>query len=168
MQTYTQTHTSTYARHIASKVAADLKRLQRLYGGTRPSDQEIGDFETEISLLLDARYLEEITYGFKRNDKWVVALKYRAVGNQLAGAGDDPGGILPTENTTETHFASFLAYSDAWDMLDSAKQEAFEAKLPFQRTSGRESDIEGGGRWVKSRNYASGTLGVQRSMIDRR
>ena len=31
MQTKTYTQTATHARHIASKVAADLKRIQRIY-----------------------------------------------------------------------------------------------------------------------------------------
>ena len=35
----TNTFTVTHARHMAAKVAADLKRMQRLYG--QPSDIDI-------------------------------------------------------------------------------------------------------------------------------
>ena len=166
MQTHTQTHSYTYARHIASKVAADLKRLQRLYGKGSPSDESIDDYQTEIALLLDAGFLGEVTYGFKRNGKWVVALKYHAVGNDVGRVGGDPGDILPTEDVAGAHFTSFLTYSGAWDNLSHVQKKAFKDALPFQRVSGHEPEIENG-RWVEGRNYLSGTLGVQRSMIQK-
>lgn len=166
MQTYTQTHTSTYARHIASKVAADLKRLQRLYGVNSPSDKEIDEYQAEISMLLDAEYLGKVTYGFKRGDSWVVAFKYHAVGNQVGRVDGDPGGIWPTENIDGAYFTSFLTYSAAWSVLSKEQRDAFKATLPFQRVSGNEPGIENG-RWVGGRNYVSGTLGVQRSMIEK-
>ena len=167
MSTQTQTHTFTHARHIASKVAADLKRLQRLYGVNRPSDKEIDEYQTEAFMLLNAGYLGEVTYGFKRNDNWVAALKYHAVGNQVMGGGDDPGGIRATENIAGAHFTSFLAYSTAWGYLSQGQKDAFEATLPFRRGFGPEPGIESGGHWVSGRNYVSGTLGVQRSTIQR-
>ena len=167
MQTYTQTHTATYARHIASKVAADLKRLQRLYRVNRPTDKEIDEYQTEAFMLLSAGYLGEVTYGFKRNGNWIAALKYRAVGSQLVGTGDDPGGIRATENIAGAPFSSFLSYADVWwDRLTQAQRDAFKATLPVSRVSGHEPDIENG-RWVSNKNYASGPLGVQRSTIQR-
>ncbi len=39
------TFTVSHARHMAAKVAADLKRIQRFYGA--PSDAEIADYEAE-------------------------------------------------------------------------------------------------------------------------
>ena len=39
--TESTTFTVTHARHIAAKVATDLKRLQRFYG--KPSDSAIAD-----------------------------------------------------------------------------------------------------------------------------
>ena len=164
--TSTSTNTTTYARHIASKVAADLKRIQRLYEASCPSDKDIDDYQEEAALLLSRGYLHEVTYGFKRNDKWVMALKYRAVGRDLANAGDDPGGIRPTEDIEGSYFASFLKYSDDWMQLRDSEKRELEKELPFQRTDGSEPGIENG-RWAEDRNYLSGSLGVQRSMINR-
>ncbi|RYE37335.1 MAG: hypothetical protein EOP48_28935, partial [Sphingobacteriales bacterium] len=65
----TQTFTATHAKHISSKVAADLKRVQRFYGV--PSDSSINDYETELIELLKKGYLGTVTYGFKREDKWI-------------------------------------------------------------------------------------------------
>lgn len=46
--TETKTFTLTHARHLAAKVAADLKRLQRLYGHI--TDERINEFEGEVTL----------------------------------------------------------------------------------------------------------------------
>ena len=48
----TATFTITHARHIAAKVATDLKRMQRFYG--EPSDIRIKNYETEVIELLKA------------------------------------------------------------------------------------------------------------------
>ncbi len=168
MQTQTGTSTSTFtnARHIASKVAADLKRLQRVYGINSPDDTEIYNYQTEMVMLLDEGYVWEVTYGFKRDEKWVIALKYRAAGNVLSSTGGDPGGIRPTENIRGAHFTSFLAYSLAWMRLSEQAKRTFQKSIPIQRVDGIEPSLERGS-WAEDRNYLSGTLGVQRYMIRR-
>ena len=62
--TTTETFTVTHARHLASKVATDLKRIQRFYG--EPSDKWINDYEDELVTLLKGGYVETVTYGFQR------------------------------------------------------------------------------------------------------
>lgn len=52
--TETATFTVTHARHIAAKVATDLRRIQRLYG--RPTDQQIADYEAELIAMLKGGY----------------------------------------------------------------------------------------------------------------
>lgn len=95
--TYTEstTFTITHARHIAAKIATDLKRIQRLYG--RPSDREIADYESEAIAMMKAGYLSSVTYGFKRDGSWIEpTLKYAA--RDLAGGAandEDPGKIRP-------------------------------------------------------------------------
>lgn len=166
MQTRTHTQTATHARHIASKVAADLKRIQRIYQVGDPTDSDIAAYQEEIALLLNQGYLDTVTYGFKRNGKWIFALKYEAIGGNLHGGGDDPGGIGSRADVSDASFSSFLSYSSSWLLLSAEERRAFEASLPFQRTEGYEPGIEKG-RWVESRKYQSGTLGVQRSLIER-
>ena len=63
--TEAQTFTVTHARHMAAKVAADLKRMQRLYG--EPSDADIQEYEAEVITLLKDGYLGAVWYGFRRN-----------------------------------------------------------------------------------------------------
>jgi hypothetical protein len=93
--TDTASFTVTHARHMAAKVAADLKRMQRLYGA--PSDLSIADFEAELIELMKASYLGTVTFGFRRDGAWIVpTLRYTA--QDLSGAAandDDPGRIRP-------------------------------------------------------------------------
>ena len=67
--TETKTFTLTHAKHLAAKVTADLKRLQRLYGDV--SDERIAQFEGEAAELLRQGYLGTVTYGFKRDGSWI-------------------------------------------------------------------------------------------------
>ena len=133
MQTRTETRTSTHAQHIASKVAADLKRIQRIYRTGQPTDSKISDYQGEIALLLDRGYLGSVTYGFQRDEEWIIALKYTAVGGNLSG-GDDPGGIRYEEDVSDAHFTSFLSYSASWEFTSAAAREEFRASLPFKKS----------------------------------
>ncbi len=94
----TKTFTVTHARHMAAKVATDLKRMQRLYG--KPGDIAIANYETEITEFLREGYLRTATYGFRRDDKWIEpTLRYTA--RDLAGSAandDDPGRVRPGAN----------------------------------------------------------------------
>src|SRR2546425_6239862 len=61
--------TVVHVRWLASKIATDLLRLQRFYG--KPTDQQINDYESEITALLRDDYVSQVTYGLKRNGSWV-------------------------------------------------------------------------------------------------
>ena len=93
--TDTITFNRTHAVHIAAKVAADLKRMQRFYGA--PSDEWIESFEAESGELLKGGYLGTVTYGFRSNGYWIEpTLVYTA--RDLMGVtadDDDPGRIRP-------------------------------------------------------------------------
>jgi hypothetical protein len=59
-----ESFTVAHARHIAAKVAADLKRIQRLYGS--PGDASIADYEAEVIEFVKAGYLGTVWYGYRR------------------------------------------------------------------------------------------------------
>lgn len=163
--TYTEstTFTITHARHIAAKIATDLKRIQRLYG--RPSDREIVDYEAEAIAMMKAGYLSSVTYGFKRDGSWIEpTLKYAA--RDLAGGAandDDPGRIRPGKDVSGASFTSFLTYTDAFWNLSPAERDSFKGNLPFQRSSGTEPPING---YLQSdRTYSSGGRALDRSSV---
>jgi hypothetical protein len=165
MNSYTQTETFTvtHARHIASKVAADLLRFRRFYG--HPPINEINEYEEELVALLKDDYLDEVTYGFKRNGQWVEALKYHALpGGRLVN--DDPGKIRPGVDVSNASFTSFLSRNSRWDNLSVDEKASFKAKLTLKRGYGQEPKLESGS-WSTNSTYSAGGQGIGRSTITR-
>lgn len=161
--TATQSFTETHAKHIASKVATDLKRMQRFYGF--PSDYDIGTYERELIELLKKGYLRTVTYGYKKNDNWITpTLRYTA--KELYGmnsSDDDPGRIPTNANIEGASFHSFLTYSSAWDGLSQDEKEAFKKTLPFQRGYGFEPGISG--YMSSDKSYSAGGRSLDRSIL---
>lgn len=159
----TTTFTETHARHIAAKLATDLKRMQRFYGS--PSDFDISQYETEIIELLKKGYLDTVTYGFQRNKHWIEpTLRYTA--RELAGVSandDDPGRVLPGQDVANASFSSYLTHSATWNRLSATEQEAFEKRLPFRRTGASEPGITG--YLSRDRTYSAGGLALDRASI---
>lgn len=164
--TYTQSTSFTvvHARHMAAKVATDLLRFQRFYG--RPSDDEINAYEAELVALLKEDYLRAITYGFKRDGKWVEALRYRGLSGGVLVADDDPGKLRPGADVSGCPFSSFLEYNGRWFALTDADQQQFRKTLPFQRTTMAEPGIEAG-YWSEDLNYSAGGRILSRGIIKR-
>lgn len=161
--TSTLSFTETHAKKIASKVATDLKRIQRFYG--EPSDSDIKDYETELIELLKNGYLGIVTYGYKKDGKWIVpSLEYTS--RQLAdlySADDDPGRVESGADTTGASFTSFLSYSSKWDDLTSDQKHTFKNTLPHYRTGGDKPGTNG--YMVQDKTYSAGSGGVVRSSL---
>ncbi len=159
----TQTFTVTHAKHLASKVATDLKRIQRFYG--QPSDSSISNYEAELIELLKGGYLEAVTYGFQANDRWIEpTVKYTA--KELlsnGGTDDDPGKIRPGANIAGATFRSFLTYSSKWFDLSVSEQQSIERNLPFQRTAASEPGVSG--YFDNDKTYSSGGRTLDRSSV---
>jgi hypothetical protein len=161
--TETTTFTLTHAKHMAAKVATDLKRLQRLY--RLPSDADISSYEAEVTELLKRGYLGTVTFGFRRDGLWIEpTLKYTA--RDLAGFAandDDPGRIKPGANIAGATFYSYLTYSSAWDALTSAEQEAIKQQLPVTRKGAPEPGING--YLTDDRVYSAGGRSLNRASV---
>ena len=159
----TVTFTLTHAKHIAAKVATDLKRMQRFYGA--PSDASIASYEAELIALLKEGYLRTVTYGFWRDSKWIEpALQYSA--KDLAGGSaddDDPGRVRPGADITNASFYSYLTYSSAWDKLSGAQQAGFKQTLPFARGGALEPTVNG--YLEQDRTYSAGGRALNRASV---
>lgn len=161
--TESRTFTLTHARHLASKVKTDLKRIQRLYPG-HLTDERIDQFEGEITELLRNGYLKEVIYGFKRTGQWIPpTVRYTAQEMAYGGLDDDPGRVPPGANISDARFGSFLSYSAAWDNLTSAQQEAFDATLPLRRTGAEPPTVNG--YFADDKTYSSGGRSLGRSSV---
>jgi len=159
----TTTFTITHARHIAAKVATDLKRMQRFYG--KPSDSEIANYELEIIEFLAEGFLGTVAYGFHCNGKWIEpTLEYTA--HDLAGLpaeDEDPGRIRPGADITGASFYSFLTYSDAWNYLSEDEKKKFRERLPFIRTGAEEPGVNG--YFSNDRTYSAGGRALRRASV---
>lgn len=159
----TVTFTVTHARHMAAKVSADLKRMQRLYGS--PNDADIASYEAEIVEFLKEGYLGSVTYGYRRDGSWIEPmLRYTA--RDLAGANandDDPGRVRPGANTANASFYSYMTYSAGYNKLSESEKEAFRERLPFRRTGAPEPAISG--YLSDDRTYSSGGRALSRASL---
>ena len=161
--TESTTFTVTHARHMASKVSADLKRMQRFYGS--PSDSQIASYETEITELLKAGYLGRLTLGYLRSDQWIEpTLVYTA--RDLAGMAandDDPGRVLPDRDVSGATFYNYLLYSAAWMAASQAERAAFEKRMPFTRSTKAEPTVNG--YLVDDKTYSAGGRSLSRASV---
>lgn len=158
-----RTFTVAHARNMAAKVAADLKRIQRFYGS--PSDERIASFEAEVIELLKAGYLGDVTYGYRRDNRWVEPM-VRYTAKDLAGEdgnGDDPGRIKPNANIDGASFYSYLNYSPAYHALTPAQKEAFDKSSPLQRGHAEQPGVNG--YLVNDRTYSAGGKALDRSSL---
>ncbi len=158
------TFTIVHARHLAAKVATDLKRMQRLYGV--PTDQRIAAFEEEVVQLLRHGYLGTVTYGLRRNGEWIEpTLRYTAKDLANGTNDDDPGRVPAGRNVDGAEFHSYLTYSEAWDKLTDAQKQEVKAKLPLQRTTGPEPKVSAGSYFSDDKTYSAGGRALGRSSV---
>lgn len=157
------TFTITHARHIAAKVATDLKRMQRFYD--LPTDSQIAAYEAEATEFLRSGYLGSVTYGFRRKGSWIEpTLRYAA--RDLAGesrSDDDPGRVRPGADISGSVFYSYLIYSAAWDRLSESERAAFRQGLPFKRSGAPEPGVVG--YFASDLTYSSGGRALDRSSV---
>ncbi|GGO84015.1 hypothetical protein GCM10011348_29280 [Marinobacterium nitratireducens] len=158
----TQTFTVTHARHMAAKVATDLRRMQRFYGF--PSDVDIEEYESELVVLLKAGYLGVVTYGFKRGDDWIEpTLRYTA-GDLLSSASDDdPGRVRPGRDVSGAYFGSYLTYSTKYANASTSEKESALKDLPFDRTGAPEPGISG--YLENDKTYSAGGRALNRASV---
>lgn len=161
--TQTGTRTSTFnitrARYVTSKLMADLKLVQRAYG--KPSDVDIEDYGEEAALLLRDGLLGDVTYGFRRDGNWILALRYVARTDGTLQADDRAGRVPRGVDITGAPFHSFLTYSPVWDRLDRQRRQAVKKSLPIQRTAGSAPGTANG-YWTSDRVYSSSGSGLGR------
>ncbi|HDR9017864.1 hypothetical protein KTE69_10715 [Burkholderia multivorans] len=161
--TESATFTVTHARHMAAKVSADLKRMQRFYG--RPSDGDIVNYESEVIELLKAGYFGTLTVGFLRGGQWIEpTLRYTAHDlASMATNDDDPGRVFPGRDISGATFHNYMTYSAAWDALSESQKDAFKRRMPFYRTGMAQPTVNG--YLVDDKTYSAGGRALNRASV---
>jgi hypothetical protein len=157
--TKTATFTIVHARYLASKAAADMHLCAQYYG--KPSEERIREYAEELAQYLNAGYLKEYEFGFKKDGKRVVCWRYKVDSNGALTTDDRPGKVVPYVDIAGAIFFNFLTQNSRFFQLSSSEQGRFEAGLPLQRTGG-EPPSDGSGHWISDRNYYSAGCGLNR------
>ena len=137
--TTTETWSRTRARYVSGKVIADLRGLAQEYGA--PSEQVLENYLQELTELLDGHYVQEVSYGFKRNGVYLVALKFVADMNGELTTDDRSGRIPRAVDITGATFSSFLSYSEAWWNLTEDQRAKIKQGLAIKRTTGTDPGV---------------------------
>ena len=156
--TTSSTRTTTVAKYIASKVAADLQAMHAYYG--QPSESKILDLQKELVELLPGGYVESIQYGFKRDGKKVIALKYEALSSDLL-PDDKSGGVPARVDVSNATWFSFLIPSEKWYSLPDNEKRQIQARIPIKRGLGQEPG-DGDGYEIPDKSYSSQGFSFQR------
>lgn len=157
--TKTATFTIVHARYLASKAAADMHISAHYYG--KPSESQIREYAEELAQYLNAGYVKEYEFGFKKNGKRIVTWRYKVDSNGNLTTDDRPGKIVPYVDIEGAVFYNYLTRNSRFFQLSASERARFEGTLPFQRTDG-EPPTDGSGYWVSDRNYFSGGCGLSR------
>jgi hypothetical protein len=100
-RTVSETFTLTQAKYLASKVAADMRRCQQIYG--KPTDSEINDYGTELAILLRDGYVKSYEFGYVRDadEERILTWRYAVDSAGELAANDRPGRIISGVNVSQ-------------------------------------------------------------------
>lgn len=163
---YSTTGTATFnrsnARRVATKVAADLKRMQLQYLGW-PSDAKIDQLIDEITEMLALDYVNTIEIGYARDGERVLSLKYRSRRDGTLTGDDNAGGLPRNVDLTGCRQIDYMTYTHKFLTLTAEERSAVEQRLPYVRTAADEPTDGSGGSWTQDRTYSSSGGGTVRS-----
>lgn len=158
--TRSSTWSYTEAKHVASKLGADLLNLNARYG--HPSRSDIENYVEETALYLQRGYLKTVDFGFRDDNRWVLRLRYTAVaGGQLRD--EAPGGLPSAYDVAGHQFHSYLTYSSAYWGLTESQRAEFDSMLPIDRTPGSEPTANGGS-FGRDSQYSRNGNGISRTV----
>ena len=160
---YTRTESSTFnlthAKHLASKVAADLHLCSIYYG--HPTRERVLEYELELVEMLRGGFVKQYEFGFRRDDKRVLCWRYTVSADGILIADDNSGKLFSGVDVSTAVFYNYLWNTDAWYALSASERVKIESALPFQRV-GRDAPADGSGYWVSEKNYSSGGVALDR------
>ena len=105
------------ARKLASKVAADMHLCAQYYG--KPSEARIREYAEELAQYLNAGYLQEYEFGYKKDGKRIVTWRYKVDANGQLTTDDRPGKIVPYVDIAGAVFFNFLTQNSKFFQLST-------------------------------------------------
>ena len=157
--TLSETFSITHARHIASRIAGDLRLMSRYYG--YPSLSSIDEYLEEIAQLLAKGYLASFEIGYKTAHGRRIYTFFYEVQTDGTLSDDRSGGFRPGIDVSAGRPFNYLIHSRKWWTIPEAERDAFDNSLPIQRT-GQPEPTDGYGYWQEDRTYSAGGASVRR------
>lgn len=157
--TTTSTFTITHARHIASKIAADLELCASYYG--KPSRPSILDYADELAIMLHDGYVASYEFGFKSDGRRVVCWRYDVRSDGTIDTDDSAGKLFAYADISGASYYNFMSYSSKWLALSPEERGRVKAGLPIQRTNGS-LPTDGYGYWTDDKRYSANAVGMAR------
>ena len=153
--------TITHARHLSSKVAADMYLSAAYYD--MPAESVIASYAEELAVLLRDGYVSQYEFGFKKNEQRILCWRYVVQADGTLSTDDKAGKLLSSANVSGATFYNYLWRSNAWWKLSQAERDRITKDLPIQRT-GCDPPSDGAGYWLQNdRHYSSGGNGLDRA-----
>lgn len=164
MSTFTRTETATFtithAKHLASKIAADLNACSRLHG--KPSVTAVESYNAELVELLRYGFLSSYEFGFQQDDKRVLSWSYDVTTDGNIESDDRAGKMSAYVDLDGASFFNYAWYSSKYGSLTSDELLIFKESHSINRTTG-DPPSDGAGYWSGTeKNYAAGGTGVSR------
>jgi hypothetical protein len=157
--TRSESFTIINARKLASKVATDMHLCAQYYG--MPSETRVREYAEELAQYLNAGFLQEYEFGYKKDGKRIVTWRYKVDANGQLTTDDRPGKIVPYVDISGAGFYNFMTRNAKFFQLSANERARFQAGLPLQRADGQPPS-DGAGYWTSDRNYYSGGCGLNR------
>jgi hypothetical protein len=158
--TRSESFTITHARHLSSKVAADLQICSRYYGN--PSSDVIDDYSEELAQMLRFGYVSRYEFGYKKDEKRVVCWTYEVNSSGGITSDDRSGKLHSTADIAGAVFYNFMWYTPKWVALPESEKSSFKKGLPISRSSGS-PPADGSGYWTsEEKSYSSQNVGLSR------
>lgn len=161
-RTTTESFTLVHAKELASKVTADMRRCQQIYG--QPPESWINGYGTELALLLNEGYVEEYEFGFLRNGARILSWSYTVNSAGQIVSNDRPGRMVAGVDISGANFFNRLNKTRKFWNLPKDQRDRVEADMPVQRTIS-DPPPDGVGRWVYDLNYSAGGVTLGRKIF---
>ena len=111
-----------------------MHQCQRFYG--LPTDEQIENYQEELTVLLHGGYVKSYEFGFKTRDDRRVVSWYYTVGPAGDLEGSRSGGLYPSAEIADAVTFNFLSYSDPWFSLSGTEKVNIKAKHSVRRSDG--------------------------------